>query len=55
MGAIEIDDFSPEAGASGDRDAKGKRATPSGLVSLVRLTTWVGEVVLTLLLRPLIG
>ena len=38
-------------GASGDPDAKGKHATPSGLVSRVRLTTWVGEVVLALLLK----
>ena len=30
---------------------RGSMATPSGLVSLVRLTTWGGELVLALLLK----
>ena len=55
MGAIEIGGGRHLAGASGDLDAKGKQATPSRQVSLVRLTTWVGEEVLALLLRPIIA
>ena len=41
--------------ASSDRDAKGKQATPSGLVSLVQLTTWVGEEFLVFFLMPVIA
>ena len=53
MGAIEINDFSGVVKLAPQTILmrRGSMATPPGLVSLVRLTTWGGELVLALLLK----